>query len=231
MRIFTLSALLALGIVLAAGLLHPPVLAWTDVLVCPGEAALTVSPAADPSTGTHDVACVAPDGTRSGSRVLAAVAAAYLLTFTALNLGLRLLGIGRREYRPLRVSRAGASAPALDAATAAEVRRELTGGQKIRAIKIVRDATGMGLRDAKALVERTGHDPAAPDASAPPRARGIDAEVAAEVRALLAAGRPVQAVKAVRAATGLGLKDAKELVDRAIADPAVLDAPHPPREG
>lgn len=222
MRIFTLSALLALGIVLAAGLLHPPVLAWTDVLVCPGEAALTVSPAADPSTGTHDVACVAADGTRSGSRVLAAVAAAYLITFTALNLGLRLLGIGRREYRPLRVSQAGASAPALDAATAAEVRRELAGGQKIRAIRIVRDATGMGLRDAKDLVERTGDDGAL-GTPAPPRAGGLDAAAAAEVRALLAAGRAVQAVKLVRNATGLGLKDAKALVDQAIADPAVLD--------
>ena len=35
-----------------------------------------------------------------------------------------------------------------------EVRRALAGGQKIEAIKLVREHTGLGLREAKELVER-----------------------------------------------------------------------------
>jgi hypothetical protein len=60
------------------------------------------------------------------------------------------------------------------------------------------------------------------DLVAPPRARPAGAapigdlppEIAAEARALLAAGRKIEAIKRIRAATGLGLAEAKQLVER-----------------
>ena len=42
----------------------------------------------------------------------------------------------------------------------------------------------------------------------------LAAEVDGEVRALLAAGRKIEAIKLVRASTRLGLAEAKELVER-----------------
>ena len=42
----------------------------------------------------------------------------------------------------------------------------------------------------------------------------LAAELDGEVRALLAAGRKIEAIKVVRAATGMGLAEAKELVER-----------------
>ena len=53
--------------------------------------------------------------------------------------------------------------------------------------------------------------------SAPPpsmRAAVLPADVEAEVLALLGAGRKIDAIKLVRAATGLGLGEAKDLVER-----------------
>jgi large subunit ribosomal protein L7/L12 len=60
------------------------------------------------------------------------------------------------------------------------------------------------------------------DLIAPPRARlagaapvaDLPADIKEEVRALSAAGRKIAAIKRVRAATGLGLAEAKDLVER-----------------
>jgi large subunit ribosomal protein L7/L12 len=60
------------------------------------------------------------------------------------------------------------------------------------------------------------------DLLAPPRFRPADAapvaelpaDIAGDVRALSAAGRKIEAIKRVRAATGIGLAEAKDLVDR-----------------
>jgi large subunit ribosomal protein L7/L12 len=59
-------------------------------------------------------------------------------------------------------------------------------------------------------------------APAPPRAwpagaapiGDLPAHIAEEVRALNAAGRKIDAIRLVRAATGLGLAEAKEMVER-----------------
>ena len=60
--------------------------------------------------------------------------------------------------------------------------------------------------------------PPRPGTSAPwPKPEGTGAlppGVEAEVRALNAAGRKIEAIKRVRAATGLGLAEAKDLVER-----------------
>src|SRR4051812_6757499 len=47
-----------------------------------------------------------------------------------------------------------------------------------------------------------------------PASASLPAEVEAEVRALAVAGRKIEAIKRVRAATGLGLAEAKDLIER-----------------
>ena len=64
--------------------------------------------------------------------------------------------------------------------------------------------------------------PMAPPRAEPPRPWPAGAapigdladEIAGEVRELLAAGRKLEAIKLVRAATGMGLAEAKEMVER-----------------
>lgn len=81
-------------------------------------------------------------------------------------------------------------------------------GNKIEAIKLLREATGLGLAEAKQLLE------AVPAAT---MARGANADFAlpAEVRAALARGNKIEAIRLLREATGLGLKDAKDRIDAA----------------
>lgn len=88
--------------------------------------------------------------------------------------------------------------------------RELAAeGKQVQAIRELRRHTGMGLKEAKQYVDAlaaTGEPPA------PPRDDLSEAAMA-HVRGLVAAGRTIQAVKAVREATGWGLKQAKDYVD------------------
>lgn len=100
------------------------------------------------------------------------------------------------------------------------VRREIAAGRPILAIKMVREATGVGLKEAKDFVSdmSKGVLPAVVAADyAPPLSTGVlqlspDAE--REVRRVLATGNKIAAIKLVRQATGAGLKDAKDFVDR-----------------
>ena len=102
------------------------------------------------------------------------------------------------------------------------------GPKKIHVIKVVREATGLGLKEAKDLVERTPtvldaalgpdleragavvqyHPGGAPQ---PPTPAGPGTDV------FLAAAGPkkIEVIKVVRGATGLGLKEAKDLVEAA----------------
>ena len=98
-----------------------------------------------------------------------------------------------------------------------DVRVLLASGQKIQAIKLVRELTGIGLKEAKDYVE-----------SLPPASLELDVgsvnveassaspatqEIEAEVGALLASGNKIAAIKRVRELTGMGLKAAKDFVD------------------
>lgn len=96
----------------------------------------------------------------------------------------------------------------------ADARAALEAGQLIEAIKIVRQTHGLDLAEAKDWVERE-RDAAGAVASPTGRADRHDLPGAAE--AALAGGRMIDAIKIVRAERGLGLKEAKELVDRHIA--------------
>ena len=96
-----------------------------------------------------------------------------------------------------------------------EVVRLLAQGGKMEAIRLMRDRTGLTLAAAKDAVETIGKD----EAIVPP-ARSLAAtirraqEMSEEVQQLVAKGQKIEAIKVIREKSGLGLKEAKDLVDR-----------------
>ena len=100
----------------------------------------------------------------------------------------------------------------------------VVGGEKIAAIKLLREATGMGLAEAKAIIDAVERGERVPplvqqqvqqqnaSRAADP---GADA-VPTEVRRLAEAGNRIHAIKMLREQTGLGLKETKDLLDRAV---------------
>lgn len=94
-------------------------------------------------------------------------------------------------------------------------------GDKIAAIKITREQTGLSLKDAKEAVEAYQDNPdQTAGADEPQRSAAIPR------RAIVALehGRLVEAVKHLRAATGAGMKDSKERLERHLADNPALEA-------
>ncbi|GIL28792.1 hypothetical protein NUM_40460 [Actinocatenispora comari] len=110
-----------------------------------------------------------------------------------------------------------------------EVRQLLHAGRKIEAIKVYRQLTGVGLREAKETVERL-----AATGQLPAPTRGPDpAQDLSEVRQLLYAGRKIEAIKVYRQLTGVGLREAKETVERLAATgqlPAPTRGPDPAQD-
>ncbi len=109
--------------------------------------------------------------------------------------------------------------PAAPADLAERVQTLLRQGKKIQAVKEVRMARSMGLKQAKELVEaiesgaaRTiGYPAAAPAAatsSAPPAA-----DLATAARQIRDSQGPIHAIKYVRLQTGMGLAEAKTFVE------------------
>jgi ribosomal protein L7/L12 len=90
-------------------------------------------------------------------------------------------------------------------------------GETIEAIKIVREVRGLGLKEAKDLVDafRLGRPLDGPASSRAAAARQ-DGELPAPVIAALQHGSKIEAIVALRRETGVGLKDAKESVERYI---------------
>ena len=137
------------------------------------------------------------------------------------------LAFGRRGDRDLLAPppslRAAPHAPAVPAAPQpapapvaepidleTEMRALLATGRKIEAIKRARAATGLGLAEARDWVEAIERGDAfeVPALSAEGPADAYD-----EVRALVAAGAKLEAIKRLREATGLGLAEAKARVE------------------
>jgi len=96
----------------------------------------------------------------------------------------------------------------------------LQAGNKIEAIKLCREATGLGLAEAKDFVERLATSPDAPLSPAP------IAGALSPVADLLFAGQKIQAIKLYREQVqpGAGLAEAKQAVERLEAE---LCAQHP----
>jgi ribosomal protein L7/L12 len=101
----------------------------------------------------------------------------------------------------------------------------LAQGKKIEAIKEVRAATGVGLKQAKDYVDglEAGAIPRGlgvvrpPTVSAAPAAGlpiALSPDVEHRVRQEIAAGNKIAAIKLVREATSIGLKEAKDFVEQ-----------------
>lgn len=89
-----------------------------------------------------------------------------------------------------------------------DVRQALAEGQKIEAIRLLRMRAGLGLAEAKAAVE-SGVAPTPASEEIPVSA------LPAEVRTALEAGNAIEAIRLLRKASGLGLKNAKAVIDAA----------------
>jgi ribosomal protein L7/L12 len=96
----------------------------------------------------------------------------------------------------------------LDTSTETEIASLLATGQKIRAVKLYRERTGAGLKEAKDAVEAIGRGEKVVLAF-----REIDQEVESQLIGLLQQGQKIQAIKVCRARTGMGLKEAKDTVE------------------
>lgn len=114
----------------------------------------------------------------------------------------------------------------------AEILSIWNSGSKVLAIKLLREQSGLGLAEAKQLLESTDADA---DAADSPLALNSAIAASAELRihAAMASGNKLEAVKLLKEATGLGLAEAKERIDEAIqGEPlnlkAALHHPTPP---
>ena len=105
-----------------------------------------------------------------------------------------------------------------------DARLALQRGNPIEAIKIVRERTGLGLKEAKELVDRhagrVAAEPAPPADAFGELLAGGSPRLPPEAVTALAEGRKIDAIRIVREATGLGLKEAKDLVEDHEARPA-----------
>jgi ribosomal protein L7/L12 len=92
----------------------------------------------------------------------------------------------------------------------AQINAEIATGRKINAIKYYREFTGQGLKEAKEAVEaiERGQRPTFSGYQNQPVG-----DVMAQIEQELRAGRKINAVKLYREAYGVGLKEAKDVVD------------------
>ena len=86
------------------------------------------------------------------------------------------------------------------------VRQLMADGRKIEAIKVYREQTGVGLKEAKDVVDAYVEGGAVPEV-------GPAARVPGDWQATARSGNLIQAIKEYREQTGAGLKEAKGAVD------------------
>jgi ribosomal protein L7/L12 len=91
----------------------------------------------------------------------------------------------------------------------ASVQAALARGDKLLAIKLLRASAGLDLKAAKDAVERGGLDSMIP----PDVAEPAQVSWPPQVQAALQRGQQVEAIRLLREATGLGLKEAKAAVE------------------
>ena len=94
-----------------------------------------------------------------------------------------------------------------------EIQDQIRAGRKIEAIKLFRDATGVGLKEAKDAVEQMEAEGSTTQAAGGGAAPGHDPLPNADrqrVVAALRAGQKIEAIRIYREATGVGLKEAKD---------------------
>ena len=97
-------------------------------------------------------------------------------------------------------------------------------GRKIEAIKAIREETGASLADAKAAVDRIAAGLSSPDPEPASGGAPGDDDLDGAVRALVAEGRVITAIKLVRERTGGDLAASKAYVEALLPEGA---APQP----
>ncbi|RSN03635.1 serine/threonine protein kinase [Nonomuraea sp. WAC 01424] len=100
----------------------------------------------------------------------------------------------------------GGPGQVVGAETRAAAQQLIAKGQLIQAIKLVRERTGLGLKEAKDYCDALPISPGGPG-------QVVGAETRAAAQQLIAKGQLIQAIKLVRERTGLGLKEAKDYCD------------------
>jgi ribosomal protein L7/L12 len=94
----------------------------------------------------------------------------------------------------------------------------LSHGNKIEAIKRLRQARHMGLAEAKAAVESWQGSGSAARCSSPAQVRPQTLQLPEDVVAALHSGNKIEAIKRLRLAQPLGLKDARDTVEAWLAE-------------
>jgi len=97
----------------------------------------------------------------------------------------------------------------IDDALMAELKALLAAGQKMEAVRVLREKTGLGLAEAKASVEAIADGHSLSGSATPSASEDLTGVVLEAYRI-----SKIEAIKRVRARTGLGLKEARDLVDR-----------------
>jgi ribosomal protein L7/L12 len=100
------------------------------------------------------------------------------------------------------------------------IQNAMRAGQKIEAIKLYREKTGLGLAEAKENIEAMmrGDTPAWGTG-----ATSVDVDTA--IQNAIRAGQKIEAIKLYREKTGLGLKEAKDAIDAMMTDKAPPPSP------
>jgi len=95
----------------------------------------------------------------------------------------------------------------------ANVLAALARGHTVEAIKLLRESTGLGLKEAKEAIDRHVAGRPAGVATAIPPTHVSPASLPPAVVAALQQGNKIEAIRLLREKTGLGLKDAKDAVE------------------
>ena len=142
--------------------------------------------------------------------IVLAVAAVAILVL----IGIRATNRARTEVPANPARREALLRQPLETALVARIADLCTAGLKIQSIKELRDATGLGLKDAKDLVEaiQAGHRPAPLVQGEILAARVHTRDLADRARKLMADGQEVQAIRLVCDETGMGIADAQKFV-------------------
>lgn len=100
-----------------------------------------------------------------------------------------------------------------------EVQEALERGEIIEAVRLAREATGLDLASSKALVDALRQNPMGSMGGAQVQTtvqvaqKTLGGEDVQQVVSLIRSGKKIEAIKLVRESTGLGLKEAKDVVD------------------
>lgn len=126
--------------------------------------------------------------------------------------------LARKTPRTNTAAKAQLMLAGLDAAAREEIYRLVSEKKKIHAIKLFRERTGSGLKEAKDVVDSVERGNPLPSpgnyADAPGLDTGAWEDIIPKLRSLKAEGHAIGAITLLRARTGLSLREAKDAVDR-----------------